>query len=148
MFFFSIRKIWISYWYWIVKVIKKSSLTFWQVHCTVARTEHDALVKSTTKNFSNFVAFSENPNFNIYFVYHHLKPILTVQAGMVSNWIILTFSWPISCKPIFRVSNICQFKTHGKSGNNTGQLRIGYTLWTSWTDRNVGFHLFCQTHWF
>ena len=30
---------------------------------TVARTEHDALVKSTTKIFSNFVAFSENPNF-------------------------------------------------------------------------------------
>ena len=30
----------------------------------VARTEHDALVKSTTKIFSNFVAFSENPNFN------------------------------------------------------------------------------------
>ena len=29
----------------------------------VACTEHDALVKSTTKIFSNFVAFSENPNF-------------------------------------------------------------------------------------
>ena len=29
----------------------------------VARTEHDALVKSMTKIFSNFVAFSENPNF-------------------------------------------------------------------------------------
>ena len=29
----------------------------------VARTEHDAIVKSTTKIFSNFVAFSENPNF-------------------------------------------------------------------------------------
>ena len=30
----------------------------------VVRTEQDALVKSTTKIFSNFVAFSENPNFN------------------------------------------------------------------------------------
>ena len=30
----------------------------------IASTEHDALVKSTTKIFSNFVAFSENPNFN------------------------------------------------------------------------------------
>ena len=29
----------------------------------VACTEHDALVKSKTKIFSNFVAFSENPNF-------------------------------------------------------------------------------------
>ena len=29
----------------------------------VVRTEHDALVKNTTKIFSNFVAFSENPNF-------------------------------------------------------------------------------------
>ena len=30
---------------------------------TVARTEHDALVKSTTKIFSNVVAFSEDTNF-------------------------------------------------------------------------------------
>jgi hypothetical protein len=30
---------------------------------TVAHTEHDTLVKSTTKIFSNFVAFSENPKF-------------------------------------------------------------------------------------
>ena len=30
----------------------------------VACTEYDALVKSTTKVFSNFVAFSENLNFN------------------------------------------------------------------------------------
>jgi hypothetical protein len=29
----------------------------------VVSTEHDALVKSKTKIFSNFVAFSENPNF-------------------------------------------------------------------------------------
>ena len=32
---------------------------------SVARTELDALVKSTTKIFSNFVAFSENPNFKV-----------------------------------------------------------------------------------
>ena len=32
----------------------------------VARTEHDTLVKSTTKIFSNFVAFSENTNFNAF----------------------------------------------------------------------------------
>ena len=31
----------------------------------IARTEHDAFVKSATKIFSNFVAFSENPNFNL-----------------------------------------------------------------------------------
>ena len=30
----------------------------------VVRTEHDALVKIMTKIFSNFMAFSENPNFN------------------------------------------------------------------------------------
>ena len=29
--------------------------------CTVAHTEHDALVKSTTKIFSNFLAFLEKP---------------------------------------------------------------------------------------
>ena len=29
----------------------------------VAHTENDALVKNTRKIFSNFVAFSENPNF-------------------------------------------------------------------------------------
>ena len=36
----------------------------------VAHTENEALVKSTMKIFSNFVAFSENPNFitgSIYF---------------------------------------------------------------------------------
>ena len=32
----------------------------------VARKEHGALVKSKTKIFSNFVAFSENPNFKHY----------------------------------------------------------------------------------
>ena len=32
----------------------------------VASTEHDALVKHATKIFSNFVAFSENPNFTIF----------------------------------------------------------------------------------
>ena len=32
----------------------------------VARTEHGALVKSTTKIFPNFVAFSENPNFTLH----------------------------------------------------------------------------------
>ena len=31
----------------------------------VALTEHDALVKSMKKIFSNFVAFSENPNFTL-----------------------------------------------------------------------------------
>ena len=30
----------------------------------VARTEHDAFVKNTTKIFLHLVAFSENPNFN------------------------------------------------------------------------------------
>jgi hypothetical protein len=33
------------------------------VKYTVARKEQEALVKSTTKIFSNFVAFSENPHF-------------------------------------------------------------------------------------
>ena len=33
----------------------------------VERTEHDALVKSMTKIFSNFVAFSENLNFTVNF---------------------------------------------------------------------------------
>ena len=39
----------------------------------VARTEHDALVKSTTKIFSNFVAFSENPNFTTVSIEGHFK---------------------------------------------------------------------------
>ena len=58
---------------------QKSSLTFWQVLFGAhilnfyqeevhpppegARTEHDALVKKSIKIFSNFVAFSDNPNF-------------------------------------------------------------------------------------
>ena len=49
------------------------STIFWKSLCrlfdkyAVARTEHDALVKSRTKIFSNFVAFSENPNFSYNF---------------------------------------------------------------------------------
>ena len=39
-----------------------SSVTVKFKTCTL-NTEHDALVKSSTKIFSNFVAFSENPNF-------------------------------------------------------------------------------------
>ena len=32
----------------------------------VVCTEHDALVKCTTKIFTNFVSFSENPNFKLF----------------------------------------------------------------------------------
>ena len=42
----------------------------------VARTEHDALVKSTMKIFSNFVAFSENPNFKRLWLFRlHISPL-------------------------------------------------------------------------
>ena len=43
--------------------LKKIFVDFLTSTYAVARTEHDALVKSSTKIFSNFVAFSENPNF-------------------------------------------------------------------------------------
>ena len=46
---------------------------------TAARTEHDALVKSKTKIFSNFVAFSENPNFNL------------VKIWLFRLWILYNF---------------------------------------------------------
>ena len=55
---------------------------------TAARTEHDALVKSSTKIFSNFVAFSENPNFTtiqrelnclvLYVLYYSTLPIIPI----------------------------------------------------------------------
>ena len=55
----------------------------------VARTEHDALVKSTTKIFSNFVAFSENSNFNVVLpgLYYMLKnePYLLILAYVSLN---------------------------------------------------------------
>ena len=43
----------------------------------VARTEHDAFVKSTMKIFSNFVAFSENPNFITWYNIDRVKSTLT-----------------------------------------------------------------------
>ena len=46
----------------------------------VAGTEHDALVKSTTKIFSNFVDFLENSNFNSSV---DLKKILIRAVGTV-----------------------------------------------------------------
>ena len=46
----------------LVHIFKKNLRRLFDKYA-VARTEHDALVKSTTKIFSNFVAFSENPNF-------------------------------------------------------------------------------------
>ena len=43
----------------------------------VSHKEHDALVKSMTKIFSNFMAFSENSNFNrsgtIFEIKYHAK---------------------------------------------------------------------------
>ena len=47
----------------LVKIKKKQNLYQLFDKYTVARTEHDTLAKSTKKIFSNFVAFSENPNF-------------------------------------------------------------------------------------
>ena len=44
----------------LVHIFKKNLLQLFDKYA-VACTEHDALVKSTTKIFSNFVAFSEFP---------------------------------------------------------------------------------------
>ena len=48
----------------LVHIFKKNLRLLFDKYA-VARTEHDTLVKSKTKIFSNFVAFSENLNFNI-----------------------------------------------------------------------------------
>ena len=52
---------------------------------SVAHTEHDFPVKSTTKIFSNFMAFSENPNFtylrNTNNLFMENGSISFVQAG-------------------------------------------------------------------
>ena len=52
----------------------------------VARTEHEALVKSTTKIFSNFVAFSENPNFNIKFFMWNKIDILVLDFNCALDY--------------------------------------------------------------
>ena len=54
--------------YWISRLVPtytviRTPRLFGTIEYAVARTEHAALVKSTMKIFSNFVAFSENPNF-------------------------------------------------------------------------------------
>ena len=48
----------------LVHIFKKDLRRLFDKYA-VARTEHDALVKSTTKILSNFVTFSENPNFTV-----------------------------------------------------------------------------------
>jgi hypothetical protein len=48
----------------------------------VARTEHDPIVKSTTKIFSNFVAFSENPNFKHFYLFLP-KVVLIIRKEQV-----------------------------------------------------------------
>ena len=46
----------------------------------VARTEHDALVKSMTKIFFKFVAFSENPNFT-----YNIRYILVIDHNLAKQ---------------------------------------------------------------
>ena len=50
-------------WYDLTTFVLKNLRQFFAKYAVV-RTEHYAHVKSTTKIFSNFLAFSENPNFN------------------------------------------------------------------------------------
>ena len=52
----------------------------------VACTEHDTLVKTTTKILSNFVAFSENLNFTlIYGTFHRQIKLLSVCRSIYSH---------------------------------------------------------------
>ena len=53
----------------------------------VACTENDALVKSTTKFLSNFVAFSENPNFTFLGFWGSL------EASDVGSVLLLVVVW-------------------------------------------------------
>ena len=55
----------------------------------VSRTEHQALVKSTTKIISNFVAFSESPNFtkiSTYLVARHVADLWFVLIPTKNIW--------------------------------------------------------------
>ena len=57
-------------------------MTFWQVRG--ARTEHNPLVKNTRKIFSNFVAFSENPNFkNKCYQKENLDTIIQMMGSLL-----------------------------------------------------------------
>ena len=49
----------------LVHFLKKNLRRLFDKLYAVARTEHDVLVKSTTKIFSNLVACSENPSFKV-----------------------------------------------------------------------------------
>ena len=67
-----------SIWHWKFVYYDLSTFVFKNLRrlfdkYAVARTEHDAHVKSTTKIFSNFVAFSENPNFIIWLCFFNLQ---------------------------------------------------------------------------
>ena len=69
---------------------EKSLMTFWQVCCyAVVRTEHNTLVKSMTKIFSNFVAFSNFISFKyLLFLqdfFFRLKPKQYKNANIVNS---------------------------------------------------------------
>ena len=75
----------------------------------VARTEHDALVKSTTKIFSNFVAFSENPNFTylINLVNVHCKCLHT-NYRLIIVFICYYYTW--KCVKVLKVVDFKHYR--------------------------------------
>ena len=82
----------------------------------VARTEHDALVKSTTKIFSNFVAFSENPNFKKFL-------LKTGQKLVFRIWNLLNIS---IIKPTFVIGNWKKIKFFKTSLNNKNSISFSH----------------------
>ena len=64
---------------------EKSSSTFWQVHCCAQRIRHSCQ-ECRMKIFSNFVAFSENPNFNKSFILN--APLVSCSIPVIrSGWV-------------------------------------------------------------
>ena len=61
--------------------IDNKTIRWREISICLCLPEHDTLVKSTTKIFSNFVAFSENPNFTM----HFLKILLAKNWAPLKN---------------------------------------------------------------
>ena len=70
---------------------EKSSLTFLQVRCCALRTRRSC--QKHDEDFSNFVAFSENPNFNLSHLYRYaMTSGITTQSMSIFPWLRLSLT--------------------------------------------------------
>ena len=99
---------------------------------SVAQTEHDALVKSTTKIFSTFVAFSENPNFNrIYVVWIFFVQNIRSQFCLFCNTHLKLIFKIVTCVPICDWCGFILFSNYRAYKNREKNIQV----WDVWANK-------------